>query len=155
MVDRHLHCLASWLTILLQTHSVYGYYCDNDRCDFDEYCCGHNICCTSYNVWQMWYFWLGLVIFLILLAGCFSFWRYRYQQALVVQMCLTQATTPLCLPHRSTFLTCHLCAHWVRIIFSFKYSMVFYCLNMLLLLLAWLTFGCCLTTFFYFKLVLE
>ena len=30
---------------------------------------------------------LGLVIFLILLAGCFSFWRYRYQQSLVVQSC--------------------------------------------------------------------
>jgi len=72
---------------LSHKHLVFGYYCDNDRCDFDEYCCGHNICCTSYNVWQMWYFWLGLVIFLILLAGCFSFWRYRYQQSLVVQSC--------------------------------------------------------------------
>lgn len=27
------------------------------------------------------------MIFLILLAGCFSFWRYRYQQSLVVQSC--------------------------------------------------------------------
>ncbi|XP_067933907.1 uncharacterized protein [Watersipora subatra] len=75
------------IAILCCFSPVYAYYCDNDKCDFDEYCCGHNICCTSYNVWQMWYFWLGLVIFLILLAGCFSFWRYRYQQALVVQTC--------------------------------------------------------------------
>lgn len=72
---------ACWLASF-HIRQVRGYYCKSDQCDFDEYCCGHNICCTSYNVWQMWYFWLGLVLFLLLLAACFGFWRYRYQQAL-------------------------------------------------------------------------
>ncbi|XP_064648215.1 WW domain-binding protein 1-like [Lineus longissimus] len=69
----------SWSIIFTFTISrVSGYYCDSGRCGDDEYCCGLNICCTSYMVWQNWYFWCGLVFFLIMLSACASFWRYRY-----------------------------------------------------------------------------
>ncbi|XP_074659422.1 uncharacterized protein LOC141912103 [Tubulanus polymorphus] len=76
------------MTVVLGANSVYGYYCDSGRCGEEEYCCGDNKCCTSYMVWQNWYFWFGLVFFLILLSACASFWKYRltyYGAAIVIQ----------------------------------------------------------------------
>ncbi|CAH1789449.1 unnamed protein product [Owenia fusiformis] len=61
-----------------------AYYCDSGRCSEDEYCCGENKCCASFAVWQYWYFWCGLVFFIIMLTGCAGCCRYRYYQQIVV-----------------------------------------------------------------------
>ncbi|CAG2193148.1 unnamed protein product [Mytilus edulis] len=47
------------------TDLVEGYYCDSERCLENEYCCGDNICCVSYTVWELWYFCLGTVALLV------------------------------------------------------------------------------------------
>ncbi|XP_060605378.1 WW domain binding protein VOPP1-like [Ruditapes philippinarum] len=57
--------------------SVRGYYCDNDKCLEEEFCCGENICCVSYKVWELWYFWCGILFCLFLLSMCACFWRQR------------------------------------------------------------------------------
>ncbi|KAL4222687.1 hypothetical protein ACF0H5_018728 [Mactra antiquata] len=57
--------------------AVSGYYCDNDKCLEDEFCCGENICCVSYKVWELWYFWCGILFCLFLLSLCGCFWRER------------------------------------------------------------------------------
>ncbi|KAK3588139.1 hypothetical protein CHS0354_012197 [Potamilus streckersoni] len=57
--------------------TVFGYYCDSDRCLEDEYCCGENICCVSYKVWELWYFWFGIFLFIVMLSFCICFWRQR------------------------------------------------------------------------------
>ncbi|KAK7494938.1 hypothetical protein BaRGS_00013817 [Batillaria attramentaria] len=56
---------------------VEGYYCDSDKCSDDEYCCGYNLCCKSYKVWDLWYFWCGLLFFMFLLSMCGCLWRLR------------------------------------------------------------------------------
>ncbi|XP_029645982.1 uncharacterized protein LOC115219836 [Octopus sinensis] len=62
---------------ILHPLQVAGYYCDSDKCGDDEYCCGYNICCKSYKVWELWYFWFGFGIILILLFFFGCFWKYR------------------------------------------------------------------------------
>ncbi|XP_052801983.1 uncharacterized protein LOC128232458 [Mya arenaria] len=57
--------------------SVLCYYCDNDKCLEDQFCCGENICCVSYKVWELWYFWLGILFCVFLLSLCGCFWRER------------------------------------------------------------------------------
>ncbi|XP_076472393.1 uncharacterized protein LOC143301859 [Babylonia areolata] len=63
---------------------VAGYYCDSDKCSDDEYCCGYNLCCKSYKVWDMWYFWCGLLFFLFLLSMCTCIWRLRSRSSLII-----------------------------------------------------------------------
>ncbi|XP_046349800.1 vesicular, overexpressed in cancer, prosurvival protein 1-like [Haliotis rufescens] len=63
---------------------IAAYYCDSDRCSEDEYCCGDNLCCTSYKVWGLWYFWFGLVFFLILLSMCTCLWRFRHPGTVII-----------------------------------------------------------------------
>lgn len=58
-------------------NAVQGYYCDNDKCLEEEFCCGENICCVSYKVWELWYFWCGIIFFMFLLSMCACFWRQR------------------------------------------------------------------------------
>ncbi|KAL5006483.1 hypothetical protein ScPMuIL_015289 [Solemya velum] len=65
-------CILAIIINLVQAN-----YCDSDRCHEDEYCCGNNICCVSYKVWELWYFWFGLVFFMFLLSICACFWQYR------------------------------------------------------------------------------
>ncbi|ESO97153.1 hypothetical protein LOTGIDRAFT_174586 [Lottia gigantea] len=60
------------------------YYCEGDKCSDDEYCCGYNTCCSSYKVWELWYFWFGLCFFLILLSMCSCLWRYRPSKGVVI-----------------------------------------------------------------------
>ncbi|XP_041365612.1 WW domain-binding protein 1-like isoform X2 [Gigantopelta aegis] len=67
----------------LSLSQVLAYYCDSKRCNEDEYCCGDNLCCTSYKVWELWYFWFGLVFFLMLLSTCTCLWRFRQNQGLI------------------------------------------------------------------------
>lgn len=82
--------MATSLALLLfilasfSTKQVVGYYCDSDKCDAEQYCCGVNICCTSYAVWQLWYFWCGIVFFVILLSACAGCCRYRYYHTIVI-----------------------------------------------------------------------
>lgn len=57
--------------------TVQSYYCDNDKCLEEEFCCGENICCVSYKVWELWYFWCGILFFMFLLSMCACFWRQR------------------------------------------------------------------------------
>ncbi|KAH3716855.1 uncharacterized protein LOC127854981 [Dreissena polymorpha] len=56
---------------------VAAYYCDNDKCLEDQFCCGENICCVSYKVWELWYFWCGILFCLLLLSLCGCFWQQR------------------------------------------------------------------------------
>ncbi|XP_052096136.1 vesicular, overexpressed in cancer, prosurvival protein 1-like [Mytilus californianus] len=60
---------------------VEGYYCDSERCLENEYCCGDNICCVSYTVWELWYFWCGIIFFLVLLSMCICLWKTRYRDS--------------------------------------------------------------------------
>ncbi|CAL1526737.1 unnamed protein product [Lymnaea stagnalis] len=57
---------------------VCSYYCDNDKCTEEEYCCGENTCCPSYKVWDLWYFWCGVLFFMFLLSLCACLWRNRF-----------------------------------------------------------------------------
>ncbi|CAI9736370.1 Hypothetical predicted protein [Octopus vulgaris] len=59
---------------ILHPLQVAGYYCDSDKCGDDEYCCGYNICCKSYKVWELW-FGFGIILILLFFFGCF--WKYR------------------------------------------------------------------------------
>ncbi|KAK6165856.1 hypothetical protein SNE40_022685 [Patella caerulea] len=63
---------------------VTAYYCEGDKCSDDEYCCGLNTCCTSYKVWELWYFWFGLCFFLVLLSMCSCLWRYRPRGVVII-----------------------------------------------------------------------
>ncbi|XP_033761420.1 uncharacterized protein LOC117343192 [Pecten maximus] len=71
--------LLTFTNVLFSIKSVSAYYCNNDRCKETEYCCGNNICCASYTVWQLWYFWFGIVLFLVMLFMCICLWKYRYR----------------------------------------------------------------------------
>ncbi|CAG5122285.1 unnamed protein product [Candidula unifasciata] len=74
--DGLTHQLSAILC-LLSVNTVSAYYCDNDKCTEEEYCCGDNMCCPSYKVWDLWYFWCGVLFFLFLLSICACLWRYR------------------------------------------------------------------------------
>ncbi|XP_025095443.1 vesicular, overexpressed in cancer, prosurvival protein 1-like [Pomacea canaliculata] len=63
---------------------VQGYYCDSDKCSDEEYCCGYNLCCKSYKVWDLWYFWCGLLFFVFLLSVCVMLCRIRARSSLLV-----------------------------------------------------------------------
>ncbi|XP_064613675.1 WW domain binding protein VOPP1-like [Liolophura sinensis] len=76
--------LLTFFGLSLKIQQVNAYYCDNNRCSEDEYCCGINVCCASYRVLGLWYFWFGLVFFIFLLSSCAGFWRYRYRQHPVI-----------------------------------------------------------------------
>ncbi|KAI8789734.1 uncharacterized protein LOC106058541 [Biomphalaria glabrata] len=77
---------TDWICVLLSratlllffVDSVYSYYCDNDKCTEEEYCCGDNMCCPSYKVWDLWYFWCGVLFFMFLLSLCACLWRNRF-----------------------------------------------------------------------------
>ncbi|XP_046387578.1 vesicular, overexpressed in cancer, prosurvival protein 1-like [Ischnura elegans] len=47
---------------------AFAYYCEWNLCGPDEYCCGDNYCCNS--VYNLWYFWAGIVILAIMLWSC-------------------------------------------------------------------------------------
>uniref|UniRef100_A0A0B6YNS0 Vesicular, overexpressed in cancer, prosurvival protein 1 n=1 Tax=Arion vulgaris TaxID=1028688 RepID=A0A0B6YNS0_9EUPU len=70
-------CHLCSILCILSIHTVSAYYCDNDRCTEEEYCCGDNTCCPSYKVWDLWYFWCGVLFFLFLLSMCACLWRHR------------------------------------------------------------------------------
>ncbi|XP_059148744.1 uncharacterized protein LOC131935981 [Physella acuta] len=67
----------SFFVFLTFIEAVDCYYCDNDKCTEEEYCCGDNTCCPSYKVWDLWYFWCGVLFFMFLLSLCACLWRYR------------------------------------------------------------------------------
>ncbi|XP_005101933.1 uncharacterized protein LOC101846973 [Aplysia californica] len=69
---------AIFYTLTLNVKSVEAYYCDNDRCTEEEYCCGDNVCCPSYKVLDLWYLWCGILFFMFLLSLCTCLWRYRF-----------------------------------------------------------------------------
>ncbi|KAH9503221.1 hypothetical protein Btru_068498 [Bulinus truncatus] len=67
-----------YTVLLIFVDSVHSYYCDNDKCTEEEYCCGDNMCCPSYKVWDLWYFWCGVLFFMFLLSLCACLWRNRF-----------------------------------------------------------------------------
>ncbi|KAL8618026.1 hypothetical protein ACOMHN_021746 [Nucella lapillus] len=71
-------------SLALYLNVVTAYYCDSDKCSDDEYCCGYNLCCKSYKVWDLWYFWCGLLFFLFLLSMCGYIWRLRSRNSLLM-----------------------------------------------------------------------
>jgi len=58
-----------------------GYYCDQDMCsELDQYCCGHNECCThtTYTIWHV----LWFVLFTCLFCVALVVWKYFYMHQL-------------------------------------------------------------------------
>ncbi|KAK2149146.1 hypothetical protein LSH36_464g00000 [Paralvinella palmiformis] len=78
--------IMSFITLfaVLLIQGAFGYYCDSDRCNKEEYCCGENICCTNNAVWQMWYFWCGIALFVILLMVCAGLCRYKFHSSKII-----------------------------------------------------------------------
>ncbi|XP_061186079.1 uncharacterized protein LOC133194119 [Saccostrea echinata] len=74
---------------------VDAYYCDSGKCENNEYCCGENICCVSYTVWELWYFWFGLVFFMILLTSCIYMWRSGYRERIIYFGTVPPSYSPL------------------------------------------------------------
>ncbi|CAM1309546.1 Uncharacterised protein g5197 [Pycnogonum litorale] len=71
------------LTVLLLTVfnllSVNGNYCEYAACKSDQYCCGDDLCCDY--VYSLWYFWVGLIFFIMVLSLCGGLCRHFYYGA--------------------------------------------------------------------------
>ncbi|KAK3093297.1 hypothetical protein FSP39_013800 [Pinctada imbricata] len=74
---------------------VEGYYCNSDECAENEYCCGDGICCVSYTVWELWYFWLGIVVFLVMLSTCLCLWKSGFRERILYSKSHSPSYSPL------------------------------------------------------------
>ncbi|XP_020611561.1 uncharacterized protein LOC110050037 [Orbicella faveolata] len=59
------------------------YYCGHDWCNYNEYCCGDDVCCDYLTGY--WYIWLmtGLLLFTLILACCWlRYHRYHSSESI-------------------------------------------------------------------------
>lgn len=93
-----LLALVVVLQVSLATANNYcGYYRGQSwYCQSYQYCCGTNgysyLCCTTTPFYSWWYFWVGIVGFLFLLAGGIALCRRRQQQRLLANRNVRIAT---------------------------------------------------------------
>ncbi|KAH7645396.1 uncharacterized protein LOC124499733 [Dermatophagoides farinae] len=53
---------------------VHAYYCDNDYCNSEQFCCGENICCDYVNntIWHFICYLISFIVFAFILWGIFQ-----------------------------------------------------------------------------------
>ncbi|OTF77154.1 hypothetical protein BLA29_008895 [Euroglyphus maynei] len=53
---------------------VHAYYCDNDYCNSEQFCCGENICCDYVNntIWHFICYLISFIVFAFILWAVFQ-----------------------------------------------------------------------------------